>query len=113
MFVVPGCGDDDDSNPANPGGGGTGADLTITINGTGANAYSPNPANITAGQTVSWRNVDSTPHTATETAGGFNTGNIGSGVTTTPIQMNTAGNIPYHCTIHGAGMMSGTLVVAP
>ncbi len=83
------------------------ADVTISIQGM---SYSPNPANVKVGQTVAWRNDDSVPHTATGNAGEFNTNTIGPGSTSSPIMMNKAGSIPYHCTIHGL-QMSATLIV--
>ena len=86
------------------------ADVTINIVGmNGSNSYSPNPANVTVGQTVSWHNSDSTTHTATQTGGGFNTGNIGPGGTSAPIQITAAGDLAYHCSIHPT--MVGTLHV--
>ncbi|HXY42253.1 MAG TPA: hypothetical protein VEQ10_21430 [Vicinamibacteria bacterium] len=83
-----------------PGTGGTGgADVTITINGMqGSNSYSPNPAAVKVGQTVSWHNADSIAHTATGT--GFDTGAIGAGATSAPITFSSAGAINYHCSFH-------------
>jgi plastocyanin len=98
-----------------PGGGGTSADITIGIVGNnGANSYFPDTVTVTVGKTVAWHNTDGTTHTATGNGGipAFNTGNIGSGSTSSPIQMNTAGTFPYHCTIHGLSM-AGTLIVNP
>ncbi|HEY6572569.1 MAG TPA: cupredoxin domain-containing protein [Candidatus Eisenbacteria bacterium] len=112
-FGALGCGGDDD-NPAGPGGGGgVGADVTITIvANAGANSYSPDPDTVTVGQTVSWKNNDTTTHTATaDNATTFGTGAITPGATSTPIAMNTAGSFPYHCEIHPA--MVATLVVVP
>jgi plastocyanin len=103
-FTASGCGDDDDDN------GSTAADVTISIVAqNGSNSYSPNPANVTVGQTVSWRNVEGTTHTATQDGGGFDTGNIGNGATSAPITITTAGDLDYHCTIHPT--MVGTLHV--
>ena len=100
------------SNPAGPG---TPADVTINIVGVaGANSYSPNPDTVTVGQTVAWHNSDSITHTATSnTAGFFDTKGLGSGAVSSPVTMMTAGSFPYHCAIHGAALMSGTLVVKP
>jgi len=84
------------------------ADVTITINGMlGAQSYSPNPAPVKAGQTVAWKNADSTTHAAT--GAGFDTGAIGSGQTSAPIRFSTAGNVDYHCSFHPT--MVGTLNV--
>ena len=106
-----GCSDDDDG-PTGPGGGGSGADVTINIVGNlGSSSYSPSPDTVTVGQTVSWKNNDSMTHTATADGGGFDTGNVGAGATSSPITMNTAGSFPDHCNLHGG--MTGTLVVEP
>jgi plastocyanin len=89
------------------------ADLTITIVGmNGSQSYSPNPATVKVGQTVAWRNADSIAHTATADAGGFNTGTVGAGATSSAITMTSAGSFSYHCQIHGFAMV-GTLNVTP
>jgi len=94
-------------NPAPSPGGGS-ADVTITINGmNGAQSFSPNPASVKVGQTVSWRNADSTTHDPT--GSGWGTGSIGPGQTSAPIMFSTAGSFDYHCTIHPS--MVGTLTV--
>ena len=101
-----GCNSNNSTNPPAT------ADVVINIVAeNGANSFSPNPANVTVGQTVSWHNVAGTTHTATQNGGGFNTGNIGNGGTSSPIQMNTAGDLGYHCSIHPT--MVGTLHVTP
>ncbi len=93
------------------GGTGTGsgtANVMITINGMqGANSYSPNPAAVKVGQTVSWHNADAIAHTATGT--GFDTGSIAPGATSAPMAFNTAGTLSYHCSFHPS--MVGTLNV--
>jgi plastocyanin len=73
-------------------------------------SYSPNPVSVEVGQTVSWKNADSLPHTATADGGAFNTGTLAAGATSKPITMTTAGTFPYHCAIHGFSM-TGTLTV--
>ncbi len=89
---------------------GTGASLTVTVTGqNGASSFSPNPGTVTAGQTVAWFNADSTVHDVTADDGSFTTGNIAPGATSSPIAMNTAGSIPYHCSIHPS--MVGSLTV--
>jgi plastocyanin len=106
------------SSPASPspapggggGGGGAAADVTITIAGMNGNqSFSPNPATVRVGQTVSWRNADGATHTATANGGAFNTGNIAPGSTSTPITMTAAGSFGYLCQLHPS--MVGTLVV--
>jgi plastocyanin len=88
------------------------ADVTITIVAMdGVNSFSPNPANVAVGQTVAWHNAQGTTHTATQDGGGFDTGNIANGATSTPIPISTAGDLAYHCSIHPT--MVGTLHVSP
>ena len=99
------------TSPAPTQGPVTAADVTITNVGmNGSNSYSPNPMTVKVGQTVAWRNADSLIHTATADAGGFDTGNIAAGATSSAIAMKTAGSFPYHCAIHGF-TMTGTLTV--
>ncbi len=75
------------------------ADVTITIKGmNGDQSYSPNPAAVKAGQSVSWTNNDSITHTATGT--GWDTGQVAPGQTSAPIKFSTAGTFDYHCSIH-------------
>jgi len=84
------------------------ADVIISINSMDpALAYSPNPATVTVGQTVSWVNRDSVPHTATGNS--FNTGALAPGATSAPITMGTAGSFAYQCGFHPT--MKGTLIV--
>jgi plastocyanin len=86
------------------------AGLIIAINGMdGAQSYSPNPATVAAGQTVSWVNKDSLPHTATSNTGAFTTGLLAPGQTSAPITMGTPGAFAYHCEVHPS--MTGSLAV--
>jgi plastocyanin len=66
----------------------------------GGQSYSPNPANVTVGQQVRWRNGDSIEHTATQDGSGFNTGLIAPGATSSAVTITTAGTLNYHCTLH-------------
>jgi plastocyanin len=85
-----------------------GADVTITVNSmNGAQSFSLDPGPVKVGQTVAWRNADSTTHTATGSS--FDTGSIPPGATSAPITFSTAGNLAYHCSIHPS--MVGTLSV--
>lgn len=107
-----------DKNPMNPGGGGGGGlgtpNVLVTITGImGSNSYSPNPANVTVGQLVAWKNSGGTTHSATQDGGsGFDTGHIANGAQSDTIRFNTAGDFPYHCSIHGSSM-TGTVHVTP
>ena len=77
----------------------------------GTGAYSPNPASVSGGSTLTWNNVDGTPHTATADDGSFDTGIInggssGSALINTSTETRT---IPYHCNVHPE--MRGTLQI--
>jgi plastocyanin len=78
--------------------------------GKGTGAYVPNPATITVGSTVTWTNNDTLPHTATSDTGVWDSGTLSSGQSFSFTFM-TAGTFPYHCMIHGAQSMSGTVTV--
>jgi plastocyanin len=102
--LAAGCGSSSPSAPT------VAADVTITMVGDRGNqSYSPNPTTMRVGQTVAWKNGDSTAHDATQDASRFGTGTISAGATSTPLAMSTAGTFTYHCTIHPG--MVGTLVV--
>ena len=113
-IALPACGGSSYSSPnpmptPTPGGGGA-ADVVITIQGiAGGMSFSPNPAAVKVGQTVSWRNADSIGHTSTQNAAVFDTGNIAPGSTSTPIRLANAGAFDYHCGIHPS--MVGTVNV--
>ena len=102
--LAAGCGSSSPSAPT------VAADVTITMVGDRGNqSYSPNPTTMRVGQTVAWKNGDTTAHDATQDASRFGTGTISAGATSTPLAMSTAGTCTDHCTIHPG--MVGTLVV--
>jgi plastocyanin len=79
----------------------------------GSGAYSPNPASVSGDSTVTWNNIDSTPHTATADDGSFDTGIINGGSSGSAL-INTStetSTIPYHCNVHPE--MRGTLQIIP
>jgi plastocyanin len=85
--------------------------MIITILGdAGGMSYSPASASATVGQTVIWRNADSTVHTATANGGAFSTGFIQPGGESS-VLLQSPGNFNYHCSIH-LGMV-GSLTVSP
>lgn len=90
---------------------------TVTVNipanaaGMGPQAFGTNPLVINAGDSVQWMNGDTVAHTATSDTGVFDTGNIAPGAMSSPIPFPSAGNFPYHCSIHGAASMSGVIQV--
>jgi plastocyanin len=80
---------------------------TVTV---GNNFFSPVDLSVAAGTTVTWNwaagavehNVtfDDGQHSATQSSGSY------------PRTFSAAGSYPYHCTIHGAAVMHGTVTVA-
>ena len=99
------------------GGGGTtpnpgpSASVVITIVGEdGSMSFSPANATARVGQTVAWQNSDSITHAVVpDGAGGFGTGDIGSGGGSRAFTLTAAGSFPYHCGIHPS--MVGSLSV--
>jgi plastocyanin len=76
-------------------------------------AYNPNPVQTKAGDTVTWTNNDSTPHTATSGAdskpdGTFDSGTLEQGKSFS-FMFEKAGEYPYFCTLHSN--MAGTVSV--
>ncbi len=72
-------------------------------------AFSPATITISKGQTVTWTNMDSAPHTVTSTRGIFDSGSIGNGQIFS-YTFNTAGTFEYSCTIHPS-MQHGKVIV--
>ncbi len=61
--------------------------------------YHPNPVNVGVGDTVTWTNEDSEPHTATANNASFDTGTLDQGESGSHT-FNKAGTFKYTCTIH-------------
>jgi plastocyanin len=79
---------------------GTSNAITITISGNnGSQSFSPNPAMCATGQTVIWKNADSTTHRIVIQELGIDTGNLAPGASSQPVAL---GNVSknYHCTLH-------------
>lgn len=70
-----------------------------------------NPANITAkvGQTITFTNEDSAPHTATLDDGSCTTPQFAGGGSN-GLTFTTAGTYPFHCSVHPR--MMGTITVS-
>jgi plastocyanin len=113
-FAVAGCGGGGGGNPAgpsNPGTGGGGAapptTVTITITGQGGRlAFNPNPATVSPGQLVVFKNNDTVAHRVTLDDASVQTPEIPPGATSAPVAMGINGSKTYHCTIH-PGMVGG------
>jgi len=72
-------------------------------------AFIPSDITIKVGDTVTWNNIDSTPHTVTSDSGtelNSQTIMIGNSYSHT---FSTAGNYSYHCSIHKT--MKGEVIV--
>jgi plastocyanin len=90
---VASCGSSGMSAPSN---GGT----TVNIVGTsGPTAFSPNPASVPSGMTLTWHNTSGATHHLVQDGGGFETGDIAAG-STASITINSTGGMTYHCMIH-------------
>jgi plastocyanin len=102
------CGGGGGGTPTNPspGGGGT-STVTINITGQGGKAaFSPNPATVSAGQMVVFRNNDVEVHHVVLDDGTVQTADIPPGGTSAPVAMGTSGSLTYHCSLH-PGMIGG------
>lgn len=73
--------------------------------------YDPNPITVSVGDTIRWTNNSAIPHTVTS-SGNWDSGNLASGANFSKV-FDTPGTFDYFCTIHGAGVMSATVVVSP
>jgi plastocyanin len=83
-----------------------GGEVDVSIEG-----FAFNPADITAtvGQTITFTNGDSAPHTATLDDGSCTTPNIANGASE-GLTFNAAGTYPFHCTVHPD--MKGTITIS-
>ena len=72
-------------------------------------AFNPGTVNVNTGDTVTWTNRDSSPHTATGNGGSFNTGTLKKGQSASHT-FAKPGRFAYICAIHPN--MKGTVVVA-
>lgn len=72
-------------------------------------AFNPATITISKGQTVTWTNMDSAPHTVTSTTGVFDSKSIEPGQTFS-YTFNDAGTFEYSCTNHPS-MQHGKVIV--
>ena len=79
---------------------------TVTISNF---AFQPASLTISAGDSVTFVNEDSAPHTATDTGGAWDTGRLARGQSRT-FTFNAAGSFNYFCAIHPS--MTATLTIA-
>ena len=79
------------------------ADHAVEIKGM---KFNPAALEVAAGDTVTFTNADSAPHTATAIDGSFDTGKLAKGKSAT-VTIAAAGAFDYKCAIHA--MMKGTV----
>lgn len=79
------------------------ADHAVEIKGM---KFSPANLTVAAGDTITFTNMDSAPHTATATGGAFDTGRLSRGESAT-VTINAAGSFDYICSVHPR--MKGTV----
>ena len=79
---------------------------TITIE---AVSYAPTVVTVNVGDAVVWVNKDPFPHTATSTAAGFDSKEIGGDAGSWTYTATRSGDFPYVCTLHPT--MTGVLRV--
>jgi autotransporter-associated beta strand protein len=73
----------------------------------GAQSFSPNPAIVTPGQAIVWRNSGGgVTHRLVANDGSFDTGNIAGGATSAAVTVKSD-NVAYHCSLHPS--MTGTI----
>jgi plastocyanin/peptidoglycan hydrolase-like protein with peptidoglycan-binding domain len=88
------------------------ANITVTMTD---NQFTPQNVTVYAGDTVTFVNHGSMPHTATADNGSFDTGSIAPASGSSAV-FNTLGTFAYHCQFHGGAGgigMSGTITVLP
>lgn len=72
--------------------------------------FKPATLTIAAGTTVTWKNLDDDPHTATATNGAFDSKGLAQGDTFS-FRFTKPGTYTYHCTVHP--FMQATIIVQP
>jgi plastocyanin len=101
------------------GAGGTEVSITSGSSSKTTDAYDTNPIQISVGDTVTWTNDDSTPHTVTSGSNGQPDGMFDSSPNLNPLMapgdtfehtFEETGEFPYYCAVHPN--MEGTVSVS-
>ena len=82
--------------------------VSIVAN-SGSNSYNPNPIEIKVGETVTWINNNSSPHTVTSSNDSTFDSDVLRRGETFSFTFDKEGEYPYFCTLHPS--MTGTAVV--
>jgi plastocyanin len=99
------------SSPSSPSPGGTTPSANVTVNiigNAGAQSFNPNPVSVPVGQTLAFRNSTGETHRIVQDGGGFDSGNIAPGATsslvaggtTSLITVSSGSAMTFHCTLH-------------
>jgi plastocyanin len=96
------------STPLTPGNASASVAIPVGAESLGNRAFAPDELNVAVGTTVTWTNTDSTSHTSTSDATGWDSGIVAPGRQFSFVFQN-AGTFSYHCAIHPG--MVGTVVV--
>jgi plastocyanin len=72
--------------------------------------FIPAARTVKVGTEVTWINRDSTEHTVTANKNTFNSGNLATDKEFS-FRFTQAGEVKYHCEIHGKDLMSGVITV--
>jgi plastocyanin len=79
------------------------------VGNSGSNSYNPNPIEIKVGETVTWINDNSSPHTVTSSNDSTFDSDVLRRGETFSFTFDNEGEYPYFCTLHPS--MTGTVVV--
>src|SRR5437867_7831541 len=74
-------------------------------------SFGPSTLTINVGDSVTWTNDATDPHTSTSDTGLWDSGSVDPGQSFTHT-FSSAGTFAYHCTFHQSLGMVGTIVVA-
>lgn len=98
------------TSPAGP------ATVTVSIVGSvGNTAYRPNPIAANSGDTVTFKNDDSTAHHIVMDDGSADFGEVGPGGTSTGFTLKNGNATNFHCVIHSSmvGSINGATAPTP
>lgn len=91
-----------------PGGAAAAVSIPVGAEALGNRAFTPDALDVAVGTTVTWTNTDSTSHTSTSDATGWNSGIVAPGGKFS-FAFQQTGTFLYHCAIHPG--MVGTVSV--
>ena len=105
LAAAAGCQGSGYTSPGGGGGGGGGGNAVSVYD----NYFSPPALTVAKGATVTWTWRGAVGHSVTFTSGGPSTAVMTTG--TTQATFNAVGTFNYHCSVHVAQGMTGTITV--